>query len=115
MWPSPKGAASLPPAVAAIGLAVVGHHPLDADTVAGGPGGGAFEKPAARLALALVAHRRRLGLERVGPVKRCHRRSAIAATRASGFRCGQCCGTELGSLRAAIPATAESCPNTWKP
>ena len=36
------------------------------------------------LPLALVAHRRRLGLERVGPVKRCRRRSAIAATRASG-------------------------------
>ena len=50
----PKGAASLPPMVAAINRAVVGNDALDGDTVAGNSGERAFEKRH-RAFLALVA------------------------------------------------------------
>src|SRR6516165_5099617 len=50
----PKGAASLPPLVAAINRADVGNDALDGDTVAGNSGERAFEKRH-RAFLALVA------------------------------------------------------------
>ncbi len=82
--------------------------------------------------LTLVAHDRRLRLERrqlaepeaaqtaadrrdrhgqswraiAGPLRRCRRQRSISATRAAGTSCRQCLGAELRSTSAASPAGA---------
>ena len=59
----PKGAARLPPRVAAISRAVVGHDALDSDAIAGKPAERAFEKRH-RAFLALVAQHLAIGQPR---------------------------------------------------